>query len=1137
MHIRELRIAGFKSFVDPMRAPIEAGLTGIVGPNGCGKSNVLEAVRWAMGSTSAKALRAGDMDDMIFAGSAARAPREQAEVTLVLENAAGRGPPEFAKDDVLEITRRIRREMGSTYLINGREVRAKDVQLLFADAATGANSPALVRQGQISELINAKPENRRRILEEAAGVSGLHARRHEADLKLRAAEANLVRVEESLKDMDAQAGQLRRQARQAERYRALAEELRQTELWLLIRRWAEADSAAAAAHTVERAAARDEAHAAEAASLTHRAALEADEKVKAPEQQALIDAAVERQLDVRRVGLARDLADAQAAVERAADAAARAGHEHARAEADCEAAAAALARLHVEASEIGSDDDTALVAARAGAFAAEAARAQAQAAWDAAARAASEAEAEARAAAAARQAGESRIVRAERRLADLTQALAAVTAPQGLAQARANAAAAEEAAQAAAATAASAEAKAQTADAAERAAKATLDAAQAKLAEIAAEVKALAAIAAPAAGKTFAPALDDIQVAPGYERALAAALGDDLEASLDPRAPSAWLGADIPDHAWPAGVERLCDQVHAPPALAARLALVGVADAALAESLVLGPGQRVVTKQGLLRRWDGFRRTAAAPAPAAVRLEQRNRLKAARASLEKAEAAARVERTAWDKAFAAREHAAAALRADRAAMAGAQRAAQDAARAGAQAEQESARIEARRLTLDAERALAEAELKEAKAALKPLALAKAAPDPAALAAARAQAEAARSRASDAQAAYVRLDQDRTARVRRRAQIDSERTDWRLRAADAAARLKAADAAAAAAAKDRAQADAAPHNAQAALAKLAEEAALADKRRRDTADMLAKAQARRRETAEAARHAEVVYHRAHDARATAAARLVQAAAALEIALAALEGMGVGDAAELIARAGMVAQGPLKDAAPIDVEKRLERLRGELDALGAVNLTAADELTAALARHETITREKEDVAAAIAKLRQAIGRLNAEARAKLMAAFETVNAQFAALFGALFDGGEAGLKLIENDDPLAAGLEIAAAPPGKRLSTLSLMSGGEQALTATALIFAVFLANPAPLCVLDEVDAPLDDANVERFCRLLDEMRKRTDTRFIVITHNPVTMARMDRLFGVTMAEAGVSQIVSVDLQKATALAAA
>jgi len=239
---------------------------------------------------------------------------------------------------------------------------------------------------------------------------------------------------------------------------------------------------------------------------------------------------------------------------------------------------------------------------------------------------------------------------------------------------------------------------------------------------------------------------------------------------------------------------------------------------------------------------------------------------------------------------------------------------------------------------------------------------------------------------------------------------------------------------------------------------------------------------------------------------------------------------------VADAGDLVEGPLARAPAVEIEKRIARLTGERDAVGFVNLQAADELAAALERADGLVREKADVVDAINKLRFAIGRLNGEARTRLKAAFEKVSAQFAILFATLFEGGEATLKLTDSDDPLAAGLEIYASPPGKKLTTLSLMSGGEQALTATALIFAVFLANPAPLCVLDEVDAPLDDANVDRFCRMLGEMRKRTETRFLVITHNPVTMARMDRLFGVTMAEAGVSQLVSVDLQKAAALAA-
>ncbi|MBA3520697.1 MAG: chromosome segregation protein SMC, partial [Rhizobiales bacterium] len=199
--------------------------------------------------------------------------------------------------------------------------------------------------------------------------------------------------------------------------------------------------------------------------------------------------------------------------------------------------------------------------------------------------------------------------------------------------------------------------------------------------------------------------------------------------------------------------------------------------------------------------------------------------------------------------------------------------------------------------------------------------------------------------------------------------------------------------------------------------------------------------------------------------------------------------------------------------------------------AVNLRAEEELAEMEAKRDGITAERDDLVEAIKRLRQAIGSLNREGRERLLAAFEVVNGHFRSLFQHLFGGGAAELTLTGSDDPLEAGLDILARPPGKRPQTMTLLSGGEQALTALSLIFAVFLTNPSPICVLDEVDAPLDDANVERFCALLDEMRKRTETRFLVVTHNPITMARMDRLYGITMAERGVSQIVSVDLESA------
>jgi chromosome segregation protein len=232
------------------------------------------------------------------------------------------------------------------------------------------------------------------------------------------------------------------------------------------------------------------------------------------------------------------------------------------------------------------------------------------------------------------------------------------------------------------------------------------------------------------------------------------------------------------------------------------------------------------------------------------------------------------------------------------------------------------------------------------------------------------------------------------------------------------------------------------------------------------------------------------------------------------------------AGVMALAGIEKGKPLPEVA--DIEARLEKLRRDRERLGAVNLRAEEEFREVEAQHKALTTERDDLIEAIKRLRQGIQNLNREARERLLASFEVVNGHFKKLFSELFGGGQAELQLIESDDPLEAGLEIMAKPPGKKLQSLSLLSGGEQALTALALIFAVFLTNPAPICVLDEVDAPLDDHNVERFCDLLDEMTRATDTRFVIITHNPITMARMNRLYGVTMAERGISQLVSVDL---------
>jgi chromosome segregation protein len=296
----KLRLNGFKSFVDPTDLVIHDGLTGVVGPNGCGKSNLLEALRWVMGENRPTAMRGGGMEDVIFNGAATRGARHFAEVALVMDNSDRLAPSGFNDSDSIEITRRITRDAGSAYKLNSKDVRARDVQMLFADASTGAHSPALVRQGQISELINAKPKARRRVLEEAAGISGLYARRHEAELKLSGAETNLLRVDDVLEQLAQQLSTLTRQAKQAARYREIGEELRRVEGQLLFRRWREADLARSEADGILRQrvveASQAEANARNAAKLREAA----EDALPPKREEEAIAAAILQRLMVQR---------------------------------------------------------------------------------------------------------------------------------------------------------------------------------------------------------------------------------------------------------------------------------------------------------------------------------------------------------------------------------------------------------------------------------------------------------------------------------------------------------------------------------------------------------------------------------------------------------------------------------------------------------------------------------------------------------------------------------------------------------------------------------------------------------------------------------------------------------------------
>ena len=1140
---RRLRIAGFKSFAEPTSVEILPGMTGIVGPNGCGKSNVVEALRWAMGESNARTLRGAEMEDVIFAGTAGRASRNIAEVTLVLDETEGKAPPPFHEQPELEIIRRIERGGGSNYRVNGREVRARDVQTLFADMASGARASAMVSQGRVGALVGAKPEERRNVLEEAAGITGLHARRNEAELKLRAAEANLARAEDLRTQLDGQLGGLRRQARQANRYRNISGAIRSAEgeLFSILRAAAEADRAAAReALEAARVAVVTATEAATAAAA--RAAEAAEALPPLREAEAVARTALERRR-VEQEQIADEERRAQAAL---ADAGRRLGQlrqDLAHATQLQRDAAAADERLVAEDATLAEADaghEGRMEAATAEAAAAADAMRDAEIAANRATEAAAEASARAQAAAQLLMQADQRARRLNEQFDRLrderTRVLTQQVDPAALERAAEVAASAEAALSAARAALEQAEqgrAATTTALATAREAQTGADSHRARLT---AEAQALAEVLAVKDGERWPPMVDALTVPAGLEAALGAVLGEELTSALNPGAARHWceLPPFDPVPALPPDAQPLADLVQAPPALARSLSQIGLVESdQIGESHqpALAPGQVLVSKAGAIWRWDGYTIRAGTPTAAAVRLQQRNRLAGLRARLTAAEQAAdaarkaRAEAEIAAQAATASEQQARTLRRDaeqalergRAALTSLRNQAATAAARLTAADEQLGRITGERD--EANTALAAA--REAHAALPDIGTLRAAVDQV-----RAALSAARSRDSVARGARDTLARDHAAREARRRAIANERTLWRERAQDAADRVTDLRARHTDAESEHATLSAAPARIAARRAEAIEELTAAEGEHRRTAAVLATATTA---AAEADRTA-----RAMDA--ALAGRREDAVRAEGFAEQADHAWGT-VAERILERLGASPDLPdppseLTPDAPEKARRKLDRLVREREEMGPVNLRAEVEADEVEKQIVTIVSERDELTTAIAKLRGSIGHLNREGRERLNKVFVEVDRNFQQLFTRMFGGGKAHLALVGSDDPLEAGLEIYAQPPGKKLSTLSLLSGGEQALTALSLIFAVFRCNPAPVCVLDEVDAPLDDANVERFCTLLEDMVRETSTRFMVVTHHPLTMARMDRLYGVTMQERGVSQVLSVDLARAT-----
>ena len=798
MKFKKLDLTGFKSFVERTSITIEKGLTGIVGPNGCGKSNIVESIRWCMGETSAKSMRGSGMEDIIFSGTANKASKNIAEVSLTLDNSDKDGPFQFKELDIINVKRRIEKDKGSRYFINEKEMRARDIQTLFADLSTGAHSPSMISQGRIGTLVTAKPTDRRSILEEAAGISGMHVRRHESELRLNSAENNLRKADELRRQQEKQLENLKKQAVEASKYKLISEEIKKIEAGLYYIKLKEIEK------EIE---------------STKRITSESDEginilKVKIDEKNSFLEKA---NLELK------PLRDKNMEI------------------------LSKLQRLNLELQNLEDE--------------------------------------------------EKRIKTDKDRLQKSQDTLT-----------------------------------------------------------------------------------DDIE----REKNII------LEATSNEK--------------------RLKEEKNE---------LIEI-DSKYYDTEKKSSEDLNVTKNRLTAEIDKVKELVNA---------QKN-----------------------DEAIA---------------------------------------------VLDNFKTIIEVY-------------------------------------ADSYSKNQNIKNESIKRKERISAIDTEIESWKNLKFNSEKMSKELRERIGKVKNDLENIIKLPEEISIKKGRLMQNASDTESKKLELSDDLIKAEENYQEINKELKAVEQKMMLARENKARSGATLEgldnrkkDLINTLKIDLNVTEN-------------NLLENSDLKNIEDmpnvIEQEDKLDAKKNERERLGSVNLRAGEETEQYKVEIKKIEKDRDDLVSAISKLRTSINELNQKGRERLLDAFEKVNRKFNDVYTKLFSGGTAKLEFVESDDPLEAGLDMLVSPPGKRLQSITLLSGGEQALTALSLIFAVFLTNPSPICVLDEVDAPLDDSNVTRFCSLLDELTKITETKFIIITHHALTMSKMDRLYGVTMPEKGISQLVSVDLQKAEELVA-
>ena len=862
MKFKKIKILGFKSFVDHTDIDIEEGLTGIVGPNGCGKSNVVESLRWCMGETSPKSMRSSGMEDVIFSGTTDRPARNNAEVTIFLDNKDRNAPAEFNNDEEIQIRRKIEIERGSEYRINGKEVRARDVQRLFADLSTGAHSPSLISQGRVGALINAKPIDRRAVLEEAAGISGLHSRRHEAELKLKGAESNLQRLKDIMRQLNTQINNLQKQAKQAEAYKSISEEITRLEGIVTYLKW----------YNLKESFEKSDTDLKSSEQLIQKYTLEVsqatNDQAKANEK---IQPLREKEIE----------------------------------------AAAKLNRINLERESLDKEEE---------------------------------------------------------RIKELKKSLEQ-TIQQNIGDYEREQYQLENALR-------------------------DLDALNVKKDDLTAEIS-----------------IDDF----------------DNEQIKDLKEEKKQLEDQIND------LEENIEKYNS-------------------------------IKQSKRDEWQKA-------------LINEENLKSRESTLKEVEGYD--DPNKWTQIFSEKFY--------------------------------------RNLSEISEKVVKAEELS---------------------ADSRKSYDKASNDAKDAVTMSMQLREDL-----RQKDVEEKHSDWNYEYQRLSKNIQSSKNQINELKQRRIKSEEElkkitnrPEEIAQKRGQLIETKGFAETERQYAADRLAEADNELKKYENKLRKAQNDLANVRESKGrTEATKELAESRLSELESESIEKYNC-KPDSIITKLSISEDLETLQNNFERNETRLERLKQQRDTLGVVNLRADLETKEIEQELEKMNSEKTDLETAIKKMRESIEELNKEGRTRLLKAFDVVNNHFKDVFVQLFNGGKAHLELVDSDDPLEAGLEMMVSPPGKKLQSMSLLSGGEQALTAMSLIFAVFLTNPSPICVLDEVDAPLDDANVERFCNLLDDIADKTNTKFLIITHHALTMSRMDRLFGVTMAERGVSQIVSVDLKKAEEIGA-